>query len=131
MVVRFAGRSKTQRRLFAGWLFLLFGFLATSGEETAMLSLWSWLHALDHEHAHDGAVTSTISLFGDLGWAIGPIAAGILYGVIGPTWAIVISAFPILCTWVVYQCLMHKHNPHLHIDQTFIIRIPHRRRHKS
>ncbi|OYV27840.1 MAG: hypothetical protein B7W98_00900, partial [Parcubacteria group bacterium 20-58-5] len=36
-----------------GPLFLLFGFLATAGDETAGLSLWSWLHSLDKEHAHD------------------------------------------------------------------------------
>lgn len=91
------------------WLFLIFGFLATTGDEMASISLWSWLHNLDHEHAHDGRVAGVMSLFEDAGWAIGPILAGILYEPIGPTWTIVAGASIIFATWIVYQFMTREH----------------------
>ena len=95
------------------WLFLLLGFLATTGEEMAGISLWAWLHDLDREHLHDGTVSGAISLFHDLGWTIGPIAAGILYSLVGPTWSLVLGAVPIFCTWILYQFFILKHiHPH-------------------
>lgn len=111
-------------------LFLLFGFLATAGEEMAMLSLWSWLHMLDREHTHDGAIAGVISLFDDLGWALGPMFAGVLYGLIGPSWTIAVSAIPIFVTWIVYQFLMHKH-PARSVSFKDIPHKPHRPRHKN
>lgn len=91
-----------------GWLFILFGFLATTGDELAGISLWSWLHALDKDHAHDGAVAGAINLFDDLGWAVGPMAAGLLYEFTGATWTIVIGALPIFIVWLIYQLMVHK-----------------------
>lgn len=111
-------------------LFLLFGFLATTGEEMAMLSLWSWLHMLDHEHANDGAISGVVSLFDDLGWALGPMFAGVLYGFIGPSWTIAIAAIPIFVTWIVYQFLM-RHHPVYTVGLKDIPRKPHRPRHKT
>ncbi len=93
-----------------GWLFLLFGFLATTGDEMASISLWSWLHALDRDHAHDGIIAGAISLFHDLGWALGPFFGGILYPLIGPSWTIASGAFLICMTWVIYQWLMRGHH---------------------
>lgn len=113
-----------------GWLFLLFGFLATSGDEMAGISLWSWLHALDKEHDRDGLISGVINLFDDLGWAIGPIAAGALYVAIGPTWTIVAGALPIFATWLVYQFLVGAHDPRLpHAGP--VPTKPHRARHRT
>lgn len=112
-----------------GWLFLLFGFLATSGDEMAGISLWSWLHALDKEHAHDGAVAGVITLFQDFGWTIGPILAGILFEFVGPSMTILIGAIPVLLTWIIYQFGMRKHHEHLVLD--FLPQKPHRFRSRT
>ena len=112
------------------WLFLLLGFLATTGDEMAGISLWAWLHNLDREHTHDGTVAGAISLFHDLGWTIGPIAAGILYTLVGPSWSIVLGAIPIFCTWILYQFFIHQHS-HPHIPFAELPRRPHHRRSKS
>jgi MFS family permease len=114
-----------------GWLFLIFGFLATAGDEMAAITLWSWLHSLDHEHDSDGTVAGVISLFEDLGWAIGPMVAGILYGFIGPSWTITVAAVPIFIVWIVYQVVGHKHLPHFVTALTFAPQKPHRARHKN
>lgn len=96
-----------------GILFILFGFLATAGDETTALSLWSWLHSLDKEHAHDGAVSGTLSLAEDLGYMIGPLCAGFLYGIVGPTWAIVCGAVPIVITLGIYWFFVYtRHHTH-------------------
>lgn len=111
------------------FLFLLFGFLATTGDEMASLSLWSWLHHLDEEHAHDGVVAGVIYLFEDLGWMIAPIFAGVLYGLVGPQWTIAISSVFILLTWVAYQFLVSFHHvkrPHVSVPKK-----PHRFRSPS
>ncbi|MSU55824.1 MAG: MFS transporter [Candidatus Taylorbacteria bacterium] len=113
-----------------GWLFLLFGFLATSGDEMASISLWSWLHSLDHEHASDGVVASVITLFQDLGWAIGPMLAGVAYTLVGPSLTIVIGSIPVLLTWVVYQFVVRKHGRR-HISFSLLPAKPHRARHKT
>lgn len=112
-----------------GPLFLLFGFLATTGDETAGLSLWSWLHSLDKEHAHDGAVAGAISFAEDFGYAVGPALTGFVYGAFGATWAIVISALPLLAMWLIYTVSIRPKAlfPASLID---IPRMPHRRRHK-
>ena len=112
-----------------GWFFILFGFLATSGDEMAEISLWSWLHALDREHANDGVITGVISLFQDLGWAVGPLIAGILYALVGPSWTLTIAAVPILLVWVAFQFVMSRCGP-----APICLGLPpkpHRRRHKS
>ncbi|HEX8993982.1 MAG TPA: MFS transporter [Candidatus Paceibacterota bacterium] len=93
-----------------GILFLLFGFLASTGDETTCLSLWSWLHSLDKEHTHDGAVSGVVSFAEDLGYTIGPIVSGILYGIVGPTWTIVFGALPIAASWLVYQAFVYRHH---------------------
>ena len=114
-----------------GWLFLLFGFLATAGDEMAGLSLWSWLHSLDREHAHDGVIAGVIGFFQDLGWAIGPIFAGIMYGLIGPSMTIILGATPILIILAIYQLKMKGHNQHGGLSFALIPTKPHRARHKT
>ena len=113
------------------WLFLLFGFLATSGDEMASISLWSWLHALDRDHDSDGAISGVINLFNDFGWAVGPIMAGVLYGLIGATWTIVISAVPIFLLWIIYQFVMHKHKHYTLVTVLGAPVKPHRHRHRT
>lgn len=112
------------------WLFVVFGFMATMGDEMAQLSLWSWLHSLDKDHANDGAVAGVINLFNDMGWALGPILAGFVFDIAGPSWTLVLCALPILISWIIYQFAMHKHSLHL-IPSRFLPPRPHRARHKS
>jgi len=112
------------------WLFILFGFLATMGEEVAALSLWSWFHTLDKEHAHDGEVAGIINLFEDLGWMIGPIAAGFLFTAVGSSWTIALGALPILMVWLIYWIFFHGRG----IPTTKLAYLPlkpHKSRHKS
>ncbi len=109
------------------WLFLIFGFLATTGDEMASISLWSWLHSLDKEHAHDGLVSGVINLFQDLGWALGPILAGFLYVWIGPSWTIMSAALLLFATWIAYQFLMRHH---VSLFMPDMPQKPHRARHR-
>lgn len=109
------------------WLFLVFGFLATTGDEMAEISLWSWLHNLNKKHANDGLVSGVISLFQDLGWAIGPILAGFLYGLIGPSWTIMFAALLLFATWIAYQFFMKQH---VSLSTSGVPKKPHRARHR-
>ncbi len=113
-----------------GILFILFGFLATAGDEMAGISLWSWLHHLDHAHDSDGAVSGVITLFDDLGYAFGPMLAGVLYILVGPGWTITLGALPIFIVWLLYYMLVHSKAP---VDALYANapRKPHRFRHKS
>ena len=113
-----------------GWLFLLFGFLATTGDEMSLLSLWAWLHSVDKNHANDGAVSGVINLFDDFGWALGPILAGFVYMSIGATWTLVIAAMPIFFAWVIYQYMLHKY-PDATTNHGQLPLRPHRHRHRS
>ncbi|MGD0328162.1 MAG: MFS transporter [Minisyncoccia bacterium] len=113
-----------------GPLFLLFGFLATSGDETTGLSLWSWLHSLDKEHAHDGAIAGVISFSEDLGYAIGPIVAGSLFAIGGPGWAIAACTLPIFIALIIY--VVYARPKTLFPSSLIgIPQMPRRRRHKS
>lgn len=111
------------------WLFIVFGFLATSGDEMSGISLWSWLHSLDREHAGDGIVAGVINLFEDLGWAIGPIVAGVLYDLVGPSLTITLGALPIFFTWGIYYFTMKEHFGGLSLAN--IPAKPHRPRHRT
>jgi MFS family permease len=112
-----------------GPLFLLFGFLATTGDETAGLSLWSWLHTLDTEHAHDGAIAGIVCFSEDFGYAIGPVIAGFIYVAVGPGWSLAICAIPLGIAWLIYAVYARPKTlfPASLID---IPRMPMRRRHK-
>lgn len=110
------------------WLFLVFGFLATTGEEITGLSLWSWLHALDKDHANDGLIAGVLTLGEDLGWAIGPIFAGFAFWLIGATWTIVLASGFLFLTW--FFCLiMMKTN--WKNDMLVTPTMPHHPRHKA
>ena len=115
------------------WVFLIFGFLATSGDEMSSLSLWAWLHNLDKDHANDGAVAGIINVFSDAGWAVGPIVAGFVYASLGPTWTIIASSLPIFAAWIAYQTVMRGHSPQF-LQNAQGIRMPpkpHRPRHRT
>ncbi len=103
------------------WLFLLFSFLATAGEELSNIALWSWLNKLETDDDNDGKVSSIISFFQDLGWTIGPICAGILYGIFGGELTISFGAIPILITFLISVILIKKHghtiNPNIYLHQ--------------
>ena len=111
------------------WLFLLFGFLSTSGDEMASISLWSWLHKLDKNHANNGVIAGVINLSDDFGWMVGPAAAGLLYGLVGPSWAILIGAVPIFLTWIIYQFMVRGQTLAI-VNLNQIPAKPHRARHK-
>ncbi|MEA2701786.1 MAG: hypothetical protein QOE22_495 [Candidatus Parcubacteria bacterium] len=111
------------------WLFLIFGFLATTGDEMASISLWSWLHALDRDHDSDGLIASVINLAQDLGWAIGPAAAGVLYMLVGPSWTIASGAALLFLTWASFQFLARRSPVPIVTGRT--PRKPHRLRHRK
>ena len=114
---RLADRANRKRLVFCGLLlfgltgtllgfnltawFLVLGFLATAGDELSAVSLWAWLDQLDSSHEDDGLVNGAIVLFSDLGWAIGPAVAGLLYAGVGPKWTIAGAAVPIFLVWAV------------------------------
>jgi MFS family permease len=85
---------------FGVW-FLVLGFLATTGDEISSISLWAWLGHLHADHERDALVSGSISLCDDLGWAIGPVIAGILFESVGPAWTIAVGAGFIFLTWLI------------------------------
>jgi predicted MFS family arabinose efflux permease len=91
-----------------GILFVVFGFLATSGDEMASVSLWAWLDHLDKDHAEDGLVTGVLTLSEDLGWTVGPIIAGCFFVPLGPTWTIAIGAGLIFISWLASSILLSR-----------------------
>lgn len=94
-----------------GFVFLLLGFLATTGDELTGLSLWSWLYSLNKDHEHYGLVTGVVELWADLGWTIGPILAGFLYTLIGPSWTISVGGIIILINLVMYLFMLRNPLP--------------------
>lgn len=113
-----------------GFLFILLGFIAASGDELTSLSLWAWLYEVDKDKQHYGLISGIIGLFEDLGWAIGPIAAGILYGIIGPTFTIGVGGILIFLNLVIfYLFLGHKIPKTLSLG--LIPKKPSRSRHKQ
>ncbi len=80
--------------------FLLFGFLATAGDELSNVSLWGWLAHLDRAHSEDGLVNGALSMFQDLGWAVGPAIAGFTFSSFGPSWTIAIGASVLGVAWL-------------------------------
>ncbi len=94
-----------------GALFILLGFIAASGDELTGLSLWAWLYEVDKDKKHYGVLSSAISLFEDIGWAVGPVIAGILYGLVGPAYTIAAGGFLIFLNLFVYYLFVHPFTP--------------------
>jgi len=113
-----------------GVLFILVGFLATVGDEMSALSLWSWLSVLDKNHESDGLVSGVINLFQDLGWAVGPVVAGVLYTTIGPEWTVAVGGSLILFSWLLYSVKFSGVHVTVDVDWSLVPKKPHRFRHK-
>lgn len=111
-----------------GWLFLIFAFLTTTGDELANLPLWAWMHHLDKNHNKDGLISGIINVFEDLGWTVGPIVGSLLYIWVGPKLAIALGALPLLIVLIVYQFAVRKHT--IKISLLEAPKKPHRQRHK-
>lgn len=111
-----------------GPLFLFLGFIATTGEELATLSLWAWLYKIDKEHKSYGLISGTISVFEDIGWMVGPVVAGVLYGTIGPTWTIAVGGALIFCNLIIF-IFMTKHPIVPGVSNMLPLK-PHRKRYK-
>ncbi len=112
-----------------GILFLVFGFLATTGDEMSSVSLWAWMDHLDKEHSEDALISGIISLAQDIGWTIGPIAAGFLMEYTTPSWTIASGALLIFVTWTIASIVtgLVPNPPHL---IPVLFHIPRRKRHK-
>jgi MFS family permease len=110
-----------------GLLFLFLGFIATTGDELSSLALWAWLYKIDTKHENYGLISGTISLFEDIGWTIGPIIAGVLYGLIGPTWTIAVGGLLIVGNLIIFLFLAKHPIPG---GSSSIPLKPHRRRYK-
>ncbi len=111
--------------------FLLLGFIATAGDELSAVSLWAWLDTLDADHAQDGLINGVITFFEDLGWAVGPAVAGVLFGVVGPGGVIVVGASILFLAWLVaLSVLFHPRVRHLRTHAGGGSHAPHRHRHK-
>jgi MFS family permease len=82
--------------------FLLFGFIATAGDELSELSLWSWMYGIKADSEHIGLVSGIIGLFDDFGWAVGPVVAGILYTYIGASKTILVGGLCILLNLILF-----------------------------
>ncbi len=112
-----------------GLLFLVMAFLATTGDEIASIPLWAWLHQLDKKHNKDGLISGTINLFEDLGWAIGPLLAGIIYPIFGAQLSIFVGAIPLLLLLFIYYFIVRKHV--ISISLFEVPKKPHKHRHKT
>lgn len=113
-----------------GILFLVLGFVSTVGEEISSISLWAWLNVLDKDHLEDGLIAGIINFFQDLGWAIGPLLAGILYGIIGPAWTIATGGFLIFAVLIFYSVVFKPYLPSLNFALADFSKKPHHSRHK-
>lgn len=88
--------------------FLVFGFLATAGDELAGVSLWAWMNRLNRSHAHNGVIASVVTFFEDLGWVVGPAIGGIFYELWGITWTIVAGSAILFLSWFVGTVMLYR-----------------------
>ncbi|MBI2482689.1 MFS transporter [Candidatus Uhrbacteria bacterium] len=116
-----------------GVWFLLLGFLTTAGEEMASVALWAWLHQLDRDHTEDAFVAGTVIMIRDMGWMVGPLLAGFLFGAVGPEWTIAVGACFVFVAWGVAVGKLGTHHFRALLRQPLaaIPTYPHRRRHKG
>lgn len=113
-----------------GLLFVILWFIATTGDEIAGISLWSWLSTIEKHHTDDGKISGIMSLSSDLWRAIGPMVAWFLYVWIWASWSIAVGWFVLLITAIVYYVLTRKNGISL-IDKEYSWpKKPHTFRHK-
>lgn len=113
-----------------GFMFLILGFIATTGDEMTALSLWLWLNTLDKDHDQDGLVSGVINLSVDLGWTIGPILAGFLYSSAGPEWTIAVGGMFIFVVWIIYVLFVGRQQNYFSLNLEMVPKKPYRFRHK-
>lgn len=73
-------------------VFILLCLLLSSSDEMVRITLWAWLDAKAAGGRHHGVITGTVTFLEDLGWMIGPAAAGLLYAALGPIMTLHIGA---------------------------------------
>jgi MFS family permease len=112
-----------------GILFILFAVLSSTGNEIASIPLWVWMHHLDRNHNQDGLVSGIVDLTSEIGWAVGPLLAGILYVLVGPSFTIIIGAIPIGVVLAIYYATVRRHIVKLSLFT--VPPKPHRVMHKS
>lgn len=113
-----------------GFMFLILGFIATTGDEMSALSLWLWLNTLDKDHDEDGLVSGVINLSVDFGWTVGPIMAGFLYSGVGPAWTIAVGGMFIFVVWIIYAVFVGRQQNYFSLNTGLVPKKPHRFRHK-
>lgn len=114
-----------------GVLFILLWFIATTGDELAWISLRAWLNKVEKNHTDDGKISWAVYLASDLGRWIGPMLAGVLYLIIGPSLTIMLWWWILFLTLAVYYFLIKKHWLSLSDDISTDIPKPHRFRHRQ
>lgn len=113
-----------------GW-FIVFGFIASLGEELSTVSLWAWMNELNHDHAHDGLVASIICFFEDAGWVVGPILAGFVYSRFGISWTILLGSLLILVSWLMSAVVLLRGSHSIFHSGKLASAKPHRYTHKD
>lgn len=114
-----------------GIWFMILGFFATTGDELSSISLWTWLNHVDKDHAHDGLIAGVMTFFEDVGWTIGPILAGLLYTLVGPSWTIAAGSVFVFLTWGFSSFMMRKTMPLFVLKRIPISSMPYRAKHKT
>ncbi len=94
-------------------LFLILWFMATTGDEIAWVSLRSWLSHIQKDHTNDGKISAVIHMASDLGRAIWPMLAWVLYYLIWPSRTITIGwAILFIITCIYYGMLKYYAGEH-------------------
>ena len=114
-----------------GILFIILWFIATTGDELASISLRAWLNTVEKTHTNDGKISWAINLASDLWRWVGPMLAGILYVLVGPSITITIGGWILIATLAIYYFLIKKNGLSLEDDVATDMPKPHRFRHKS
>lgn len=111
--------------------FLVFGFMASVGDELLTISLWSWLNHLNHDHAHDGLIASIVALFQDLGWVMGPIIAGFAYTRLGASQTILLGAGVVCISWAINSIALRNATSSILHSPPSALPVLHHDRHKE
>ncbi|MCX6825415.1 MAG: MFS transporter [candidate division SR1 bacterium] len=113
-----------------GLLFIILGFIATTGDEIAGISLWARLSTIEKNHSDDGKLSGMLSLSGDIGRGVGPMLAGFLYISVGASSSIMIGGCFLLTTLIIYSIMTGKTSLPTVTNNTHLGRKPHTFRHK-
>ncbi len=64
-------------------VFIAICFFLSMADELVRTTLWAWLDAKAAGGRHHGIITGTVTFLEDLGWMLGPAAAGLLFTPLG------------------------------------------------